>query len=147
MRIVCRHGHFAFYPRRASELARFSNYFSAELLPERDYYTFAELIDAPSYSLAGLEYLGIPAIETFEGDPWNVMRENGFVFNLTLGKLVPKQTITSIIELPFTGFYFSTQSPLIQPGTKTVSGKSILSYGAEFIEEGYGIRILEFNNE
>ena len=147
MRILCRHGHFAFYPKKASDIARFSNYFSVSLKREQDYYTFAGLYQAPKYSLLGKIYLNLPAIETYEGNPWEVMKENNFVYHLGLGVLVPKLSIVGMAELPLVGFHFLGGGALVQPGVRSLTGQQILSYSGEFIEEGYSLRITEFSYE
>ena len=147
MRVLCRSGHFAFYPRNASDLAQFSNYFDVTLKRERDYYTFEGLYGAESYSLTLKPYLNLPALETFEGDPWDVMKENGFVYSLALGIIVPKLAIISIVEVPLVGFYFRAGGSLLQPGSRTLTGDLIMSYSGEFVDEGLSLRISEYGDE
>lgn len=147
MRVLCRHGHFSFYPRDADDISRFSNYFSVTLKREEDYYTFERLFEAPHYSLLGKPYINLPAIETYEGSPWDVMRENGFVYHLGTGLIVPKASIVSIVEIPMVGHYFRAGGSLIQPGSRTLLGRQILSYSGEFIKEGLSLRISEFEYE
>lgn len=147
MRVLCRHGHFAFYPRKASDIARFSNYFGITLKREQDYYTFESLYDAPHYSLFGKTFLSVPAITTYQGHPWEVMRENGFVYHLGLSAVVPKLSIVAVTDLPLVGYFFSASGALIQPGTRTLVGRQILSYSGEFTEEGYSLRVSEFAYE
>jgi hypothetical protein len=147
MRVLCRHGHFSFYPRAASDIARFSNFFGVSLKREQDYFTFEGLIDAPKYSLTGMPYVNLPAITTYEGEPWDVMRENGFVYDLRVNLLVPKLSVVAFVELPQVGFYFRAGGSLIQPGSRTLLGRQILSYSGEFVEEGFSLRVLEYDYE
>jgi hypothetical protein len=147
MRVLCRHGHFAFYPRGASDIYRFAQSFDVELEREEDYFTFPTLKGAESYSLAGKPYLGIPALETFEGKPWDVMKENGLVYDVQLGIVVPKTTIVGIADITQKGFFYVCNVPLLQPGARTILGRQILSYSGEFREDKFYLRILEFGYE
>lgn len=131
MRIVCRHGHYAFYPYASAELARFCTKYDTELFPEEDYYTFEELLEAPRYSLAGLLWLDLPAVETFEGrHAWDVMRQNGFVLSLTTKLIVPKLSIVGAYDNPRSGYYWRAVTILPQAGYRDLSGQQILSYDA-----------------
>ncbi len=147
MRVLCRHGHFAFYPKRPGDVARFMEFFEVDLVRDGDFYTFPLLQDAPKYSLAVKPYLGIPATTTFEGDPWAVMRENGFVYHIASGLLVPKQAVFIPINPILTGYYFLAESPLIQPGSQNAAGQKILSYDAEYMQEVNQLRVTEFAYE
>lgn len=132
MRIVCRHGHYAFYPYSSEEIARFCTKYEASLSLEGDYYTFDELVDLPRYSLAGLPYGGIlPALETYEGRAaWDVMRENDFVFSLQLKTLVPKLSIIGVYDNPRSAYYWRSVTILPQAGYRDLSGQQILSFDA-----------------
>ncbi len=148
MRVVCRHGHFAFYPRKASDIYKFANSFDVELEREEDYFTFSGLVGAPKYSLAAKPYLNLlPATTTYEGAPWEVMRENDFVYNISLGLVVPKLTIIGIVELTQKGFFYVCNVPLLQPGVRTLLGRQILSYSGEFHEDQFYLRVVEFGYE
>ncbi len=147
MRILCRHGHIALFPRTASDVARFSNFFGVTLKRERDYYTFAGLYGAEDYSLLGRPFLNLPAITTYAGLPWEVMRENDFVYNIELGIIVPKLTIVGVVELPLVGFFYRSGGSLIQPGARTLLGRQILSYSGEFFDNGFSLNISEFDYE
>jgi hypothetical protein len=141
MRVLCRHGHFAFYPRRSIDLARFATQFDAQLMRVDDYYTFPELKDAPEFSIQGKDYLGVPAVKTYAGKPWEVMRENGFVFHLATLQIVPKSAVLLIINLPQNGYYFLAETALIQPGSRNLSTHQILSYDAEFLQDSFRLKV------
>ncbi len=145
--MLVRHGHFAFYPKHARDVSRFTNYFGDELVREGEYYTFENLKDAPRYSILGKPFLLTPAIKTFEGEPWDVMRENSFVYDITTGLIVPKLAITLLINPPLTGYYFTAQTPLIQPGSRNAKGRQLLSYDAEYIQDTLQLRVMEFQYE
>ncbi len=148
MRVVCRHGHFAFYPRRAGDINSFAQAFDVELEREEDYFTFSGLAGAPKYSLAAKPYLNLlPATTTYEGAPWDVMRENNFVYNIALGILVPKLSIIGIADITQHGFFYVCNVPLLQPGVRTLLGRQIMSYSGEFYEERFYLRIAEFAYE
>src|SRR4051812_4712842 len=104
MRVLCRHGHFAFYPRKASDINQFSQSFGVTLKREEDYYTFPRLQGAPKYSLLGKLYVNLPALATYEGMPWEVMKANDFVYNVQLGLLVPKLAVIGLTEINQKGF-------------------------------------------
>lgn len=147
MRVICRSGHLGFYPNTAGEIARFANFFKVRMKREEDYFTFEGLYGAPKYSLLGKQYLNLPATKTAEGHPWDVMRENGFVYHIGLGVLVPKATILGLIELPLVGFYYRAGGALLQPGTRSTTGNQIMSYSGEYIENGASLRVSEYSYE
>lgn len=131
MRIVCRHGHYAFYPYTSAELARFCTKYDAELFPEEDYYTFEELLGAPRYSLAALTWVNLPAVKTYEGrHAWDVMRENNFLFSLQTKLIVPKTSIIGVYDNPRSAYYWRAVTILPQAGYRDVGGNQILGFDA-----------------
>lgn len=144
MRILCRHGHFAFYPRGVSDIARFVNRYGVSLQRVQDFYTFESIAEAPDYSITGKTYVNLPATETYEGNPWDVMRENGFVYDLSTSLLVPVDAISILINPARTGLYFTSQTPLIQPGSRNIAGDTIMTYDAEFDFSAFMLRVREF---
>jgi hypothetical protein len=148
MRILVRHGHFAFFPKNTKDVARFSRFFDQELVREDDYYTFEGLAGLPRFSLTGLAFGDLPALTTYEGrGPWEVMRENNFVFNVDLGILVPKLSITKTVQPILIDSYFISPAPLFQPGSRDSSGQQILSYDGEFMLDTSQLRMLEVSYE
>jgi hypothetical protein len=147
MRILCRHGHFAFYPRTVSDVAAFANRYDLSLSRVDEYYTFDSLAGAPEYSLPGLNYLGLPAVVSFAGKPWEVMKANGFVLDLNTKALVPKTSIVTLINPSRTGLYYTAETPLVQPGSRDViSALQVLSYDAELDMSSFTLRVREFKN-
>ncbi len=144
MRVLVRHGHFAFYPEKLNDLGRFSRYFGITLVRDGDFYTFSLLQDAPRYSLATKLFLNLPATTTYEGRaPWEVMRENGFVFDLLTQILVPKTSYVSIAPLPLSDDHWISPTPLFQPGLRDTSGRQILSYDGFFTMGTFDLKIIE----
>lgn len=143
MRILCRHGHFSFYPRDAEDISRFCDMFDEELIRVDDFYTFSFLEDVPNYSLLGKTFLGLPATVTFEGLPWDVMKENGYVYNLALKTLVPKVSIVSVIRLELVDNFWTVDNPIIQPGSLNPVGQRIMSYDARYYRETSQLKISE----
>lgn len=147
MRILCRHGHFAFYPKNAEEIGAFSEYFDQELVRVQDFYTFAALENTPDYSLIAKPFLNLPATKTFAGKPWEVMRENGFVYSIDLKMLVPKLSVVGLIDPPLVNYYFVPDTPLIQPGWRNASGQQLMSYDGEYVGSTFELRVLGFSYE
>jgi hypothetical protein len=147
MRLICRHGHYAFFPRTASDISRFSNFYGQELVREGEFYTFPFLKGIQDFSIAALPIKNLPALKTFEGKPWEVMKENGLVYSLSLKVLVPKASITFLVNPPQTGFYFTSQTPLIQAGSRNALGLQLLSFDAEYQFDINKLRVREFSYE
>jgi hypothetical protein len=145
MRVLCRHGHYSFYPRTASDISRFASFYNQELVRVDDYYTFPFLKDLESYSLKGLAYKNLLAGVTFEGKPWEVMRENAFVYSLALKTLVPKASINFVLNPPKTGFYFTSETPMIQAGSLNALGIQLLSFDAEYQFDINKLRVRGFD--
>ena len=148
MRIVCRHGHYAFYPLSTSELARFCTKYDAVLVPEEDYYTFEALQGAERYSLAAKPWLSLPALVTYEGrHAWDVMRENDFVFSLALKTIVPKLSIVGVYNNPRSAYYWRAVTILPQAGYRDMSGQQILGFDAFHDVDLSETRIVSVNYE
>lgn len=136
MRLICRHGHYAFYPQDAGDLFEFQEAYKIKLVRVNDYYTFQALSALPDYVLATTVYGNAlaPAIATIEGKPWDIMKANNLVYNLATGLLVLKTSIISNVKLPFLGKYFIPEyrSLILQSGSRVVGQSQILSYDSEF---------------
>lgn len=118
MRVVCRSGHFAFYPEARDDVMRFKRLTGVNLYGVEDYFTFLALKDLPRWSQTGRLFGNLPALLTYEGrEPWDVMSENDFVHSLATGLLVPRTTIVETLTLPQTNNYAIAPWILVQPGT------------------------------
>lgn len=114
----------------AGEISRFSSLTGLVIVPKDDYFTFEFLADAPDYSFTGLNYLGLPALETYEGKPWEVMEANGFVYDVNAGSLKLKQTITKIVDIEKCGNYYLAGG-LLQAGS-IAKLQRVKSFSASF---------------
>jgi hypothetical protein len=146
MRVLARHGHLAFYESYAGEISKFMEFYETELVRDGAFYTFPLLKNAPKFSIQGLPYLGLPATKTFEGEPWDVLRENEFVYNIGKGILAPKSSIVNTFSLDRSDYFYSSDGPLIQPGS-WLEGQQILSFDASYVEDFVELRISEIDYE
>lgn len=148
MIVNCRHGHIAFYPDSLSDITRLSRNFGVTLVKDGDLFTFPALAGAPRWSLPALTWLGVPAVVAFEGrNSWDVMRENGFVFNVALQRVVPKETVVGSVSIQGTQDYFMVAGGIIQPGMRDDSGAQVLSYHGRLDLNLGTFRLTEFAYE
>ena len=141
MRLLCRHGHYAFYPRGATDVQKFAQFYNVDLVGERDYFTFRNLAGLPNYSLKGKSFGGITAVKTFSGLPWEVMQANDFVYDLKNGVLVNKNSITIQVQPFLCDFYYFAETVLFQAGSILPDGQKVLSFDAEFSFQDNQLRI------
>lgn len=128
MKIQCLHGYFKFYENRVGELSDFMEYSGLSLVAKSDYYTFSALENAPKHSLAGKElFPGFVAIKTFEGEPWEIFKENACVFNFLTNKVVPIASITNQTQVNFAGNRL-TSPGLLLPGSLVQTGRKVQDY-------------------
>jgi len=141
MRILCQHGFHKFIPRQPGDLSVFASVYGLTLVRKEDYYTFERLADLEKYSLEGLAYSNLVANSNYEGQPWEVMKENGFVYNILTGLLVLKSTIKIQIDPPVLKRYLLSETPLIQAGSKNKFSQTVLSYDGEFLFDTMQFRL------
>lgn len=127
MRFRCQHGYFFFEEERPGEMSTFVSTTGFDLVAFENYYTFTGLVDAPDFSLKGGAYLDAIATKTFEGKPWEVMRQNGLVYDFTKELVVPIATVVSQLVLNEGPEYFFSDFFLI-PGSRNASGQKVTSY-------------------
>ena len=132
MKVICRHGHFAFYPEYKKEVSRFKTLFKVPLYAEDDYFTFESLLDLPRWSQILVPYGDLVGLVNYEARyPWQVMKQNSFVYSLALETLVPRVSITQMVSLPQTEDCIVAPKTLIQPGSIMSSGNVLLGYQGE----------------
>lgn len=129
MKIRCNHGFFIFQETKVGQVSDFMSRFGFSLVPWRDAYTFEALEPAPLYSLKGSPYLATPALENFEGEPWEVFEANGFVFDFSKGLVVPITSIVQTTSVQLAGNRFISPG-LILPGSVTADGSRVRDYSA-----------------
>lgn len=144
MKVRCDHGYFFFEEERAGELSRFASVYGFELVAKDTYYTFAALMEAPDFSLTAVPYLGVPALKVYAGKPWEVMRENGLVYNFTLGRVVPIQSVTSRAVVQNAGLYRIADG-LLLPGSIGDGGLRVTEYTAHLVWDSSKFRYTEVN--
>lgn len=142
MKVKCIHGYFIFDEILVGEISDFSSRYGLTIVPSYDHFTFEFLEDAPKYSIEGGEYLGATAIATFEGEPWEVMRANGLVYDFTSGAVVPISTITQRASVNAAGRYYISNG-LIIPGSLTDEGERVTDYSAHYSNAQLNFRYSE----
>jgi hypothetical protein len=131
MKIQCIHGYFKFEEREVGQMSDFISLFGLEIERSGDHFTFSDLIDAPKHSLPGGLFLGCPTTVAFEGEPWEVMRENEIVYDFSTGLVVPIATIIQTFQLQTAGNKFLS-SGMILPGSVMEDGTRVRDYAAFF---------------
>lgn len=134
MRIDCLHGYFIFTESKAGQISRFISLYGLDLERSGDHFTFADLVDAPRYSIEGGTFLGARATKTFSGDPWEVMRVNRLVYDFNRGLVVSVDLIVQTVKLSQAGYYMLT-SGMILPGSFMEDGSRVTDYAAHYIAE------------
>lgn len=129
MRIKCLHGYFIFQETKVGQVSDFMSRFGLSLTPKGLYYTFEDLIDAPTHSLAGKTLFTSPATVTIEGEPWEIFEANNIVYNFSTGLVVPIASITQLISITQSANKFISQG-LILPGSITEDGSRVRDYSA-----------------
>lgn len=144
MKIECIHGYFKFTESRAGDVSSFVSRYGLEIVREGDHFTFAGLAGAPDYSLPGGEFLGCATTECFEGEPWEVMRANGLVYDFNSGEVVKIETIIQVAKIQASGKFYVSQG-MILPGSLTEDGERVTDYAAFF--DNLSFRYSEVSSE
>lgn len=131
MRIDCRHGYYEFREIRAGEASDFMSLFGLDLVSKGTYFTFAELEEAPDFSIKGLSILGLPATTTFEGPPSEVFRENECVFDFDSGMMKPINAIIGLAPISQAGNYYVAPG-LLKAGQLNASGERLTDFQGWF---------------
>ena len=129
MKLKCLHGYFLFEETSAGQLSDFVSLTGFDLVPKGNKYTFADLEEAPEYSITAKPFLDFPAIATYEGEPWEVFEANGVVYNFALGLVVPIQSVIQRANVELAGNRYIS-SGLILPGSLTLKGERVKNYSA-----------------
>lgn len=133
MKINCLHGYFKFFETRAGEISEFMSLFEGlSIVAKEDHYVFEFLEDAPTHSIAGGTFLGVPTISTFEGPPWEVMRKNGIVYDFNTGLALPIASVLQRVSVSQAANYFLSPG-LLLPGSFMKDGTRITDYNGYFV--------------
>lgn len=146
MKISCLHGYFIFEETEAGQISKFVSRYGLDIALNGDHYTFTDLVDAPKYSIAGSTYLNAVAKTTYEGEPWEVMRQNELVYNFSTGLVVPIATIAQSFNLSTAGNYFVSNG-LIVPGSVKDDGSRVRDYSALYNLRGVPFKYSEVGFE
>lgn len=99
MIIKCEHGFYTFVPEDMDDQAYFEASTGYKLVRFADGLTFAPLASLSEISIKDQPYGGLTANVNYCGLPEDVMRANGFVFDLAARKLAPLDTVNKPLEL------------------------------------------------
>lgn len=146
MEVKCVSGYFIFTEHEEGEVSRFSSLFDLDISLFEDKYVFDTLADAPEYSIIGGTYLGAPAVKTFEGKPWEVMKANGLVYDFLNDVVVPFATIIQRVSLDLTDYYYLSTG-LMLPGSVTDDGTRVTDYSAWYSFEDATFKYSEVSFE
>lgn len=144
MMIDCQHGFYMFYPEGIEDQAYFEAQTGFALVQYENGLTFAPLAKLPDFSIKGQPYGNLTAKVNYAGHPADVMRANGFVFDLEELILKDIQSIKAILPLhdqPMGGFISET---LPQAGGK-YDNKVLLSFTGvgRFNNQQFSVRTYE----
>jgi hypothetical protein len=90
--------------------------FGLNLISVGRYYTFESLQNAPRHTIKGADLLGFTATATFEGEPWEVFKANGVVYDFTLDLVRPIASTAVKTTISQAGNRF-TSPGLLLPGS------------------------------
>lgn len=140
------HGYFIFEEMSSVQLSRYMSMTGLSIVRSGDHFTFEALQDAKKYSILGNQYLNATATKTYEGEPWEVMRQNSLVYNFNTGLLVPIESITQTVKIK-TGLNYFLSNGLILPGSLTEAGSRVKDYSAWYLFESAQYRYTEVSYE
>lgn len=129
LKLKCLHGFFIFQETNIGQMSDFMSLTGLTVVPFGKDFTFEFLADAPDYSLAGKTMLGIPAIKTFAGKPWEIFEANGFIYDFDKGLVRPIELTTDVVSIEAAGNRFVSPG-LIMPGSLTADGNRVKDYSA-----------------
>lgn len=129
MRIKCLHGYFIFEETKVGQISDFMSRYGFSLVPVGTYYTFEAIAETPRHSIAGKTIFGIPALQTFEGEPWEVFEANEIAYNFSLGLVLPMSSMFQVTRIEKSGNKFISPG-LLLPGSTTEGGQRVRDYTA-----------------
>ncbi len=130
MKLTCIHGYFIAREDVPGEIARFNSLFSQDFVSKDDYYTFELLADAPDFSIVGLAYLNLVGLVNYAAKPFEVMEQNGFIYDFSNKVLKPIEAIAIQITPIRLNEAYSTRG-LIQPGSLTKDWERVKGYNCD----------------
>lgn len=149
MKIFCEHGFYTFEPESMDDQAYFEAATGYKLTPFGERLTFAPLAELPTLSIKGQPFGNLTATANFCGTAAEVMRANGFVFDVKNQKLSVLSDIKQSIELwpQVNGGYISLET-LPQAGAVYNRRKLISFTGvARWNNRQFILRTYELQNQ
>lgn len=129
MRVKCLHGYFLFDEEYSGEISDFMSFAKIQLVPCETFFTFPDLKDAPKYSLQGKPLIGLNAIVSSEGEPWEVFEYNGFVYDFSIGSMRPILSVANVAKINGAGNRYVANG-LIPAGSLNQNGQRVKNYSA-----------------
>lgn len=123
MQVNCIHGFFEFKENRPGEISDFMLLSKLRIVPRGTSFTFERLAEVPDHTIKGYDFLGAQATATHEGNPSDLFRANGLVYDFTKDALVPLSQSSLSIPLRVSGGYYLSTGGLIIPGSLTETGR------------------------
>lgn len=99
MIISCRHGFYMFYPEDMDDQTYFEAATGFKLAVYGDGLTFPVLAELGDVSIQGKPYGGLTANVNYCGHPEDILRANGFVFDLSVQKLAELSAVKQTLDL------------------------------------------------
>lgn len=106
-----------------------SLYEGLTVVPKEDYFIFSKFENAPEYSIAGKLYIDKMATVTYEGAPWEILKQNNLVYDFNKDALVDVLSVTKRTIIDLVANYFLSPG-LILPGSVTEDGLRVIDYSA-----------------
>lgn len=148
MKIFCRHGFYTFEAESLDDQAYFESSTGLKLVPYGDRLTFAPLAELPEVSVQGQPYGNLTAKVNFCGTPAEVLRANGFVFDISTQALADKTQMRQTQTLcPQAGGGYIATDKLPQAGGR-YGQKVLLGFNgvSRFANRQFVLRGTEFEN-
>lgn len=130
MRIFCENGFYKFFPETALDLPIFERKNKVSLVPFDGAYSFSSMTVYPRFSILGQLYGSLPALATYAGRYADIFKENGFVYSLALGQVVPKALVALQTVAYTDGAAFLSASQMPQAGALNKKGYPISGFSA-----------------
>lgn len=101
--------------------------FGFDIVRTDRFFTFAALEDAPTHTFAGSTYLGAAATINYEGEPWEIMRENELVYDFANDEVVAIDSLTQKVTISQSSEYYFSNG-LLMPGSMNSEGERVSDY-------------------
>lgn len=135
MRVNCLHGYFIFEETKVGQVSDFANKNGFDIVfLDNGKFTFSKLAGISEHIIKGQPLGDFPAIQSFEGEPWELMQASGVVYDFVLDQVRPIQSITAITQLKASNNWLISKG-LILPGSLLENGQRIKSYSGWFSRE------------